>query len=100
MRRDITIQLRVTESERDTWRTKSAASGLSLSDLIRQSMARTRTWTAKDKQLARDKVREIARIGNNLNQIAHWCNQHKDRAETVEVIAHLCAIEQMLIDAH
>ena len=100
MRRDITLQVRVTASERDAWRTKSVTAGMSLSNLIRQSMTRTRTWTAKDNQLARDKVREIARIGNNLNQIAHWCNQHKDRAETVEVIAHLCAIEEMLTDAH
>jgi len=100
MRRDITLQVRVTAPEKATWRAKSAGAGISISALIRQAMARTRSWTATDKQLEREKIRELARLGNNLNQIARWCNQYKGRAETVEVIAHLCAIEQLFTDAH
>ena len=36
----------------------------------------------------------MARIGNNLNQIARWANTHKEAAEAAEVIAHLAAIER------
>ena len=44
----------------------------------------------------RERVREIARIGSNLNQIARWANTYKDAAEAVEVVAHLAAIERTL----
>ncbi len=40
-----------------------------------------------------DRGAEVARIGNNLNQIARWANTHKG---TVEVIGHLIAIERSL----
>ena len=40
--------------------------------------------------------RELARIGSNLNQIAHWANTHKENAEVLEVAAHLVAIERTL----
>ena len=41
-------------------------------------------------------MREIARIGNNLNQLARWANTHKAAAEAVEVVAQLAAIEREL----
>ena len=65
-----------------------------LSDLLRQAMARTRTWTAAAAEVERDRTRQVARIGNNLNQIARWANTHADKADAVEVIAHLVAIER------
>ena len=40
-------------------------------------------------ELERERTRELARIGSNLNQIARWANTHKENAEAVEVIAHL-----------
>ncbi len=39
---------------------------------------------------------QVARIGNNLNQIARWANTHASEAEAVEVIAHLVVIERAL----
>ena len=53
-----------------------------------------RAWTAAAAGIERARVREIARIGNNLNQIARWANTYKDAAEAVEVVAHLAAIER------
>ena len=44
----------------------------------------------------RERTRELARIGSNLNQIARWANIHKEDAEVVEVVAHLVAIERAL----
>ena len=43
--------------------------------------------------MERERNRQVARIGNNLNQIARWANTHRSEAEAVEVIAHLVAIE-------
>ena len=37
-------------------------------------------------------ARQVARIGNNLNQIARWANTHASAFDAVEVIAHLVDI--------
>ena len=59
---------------------------MSLSALLRQAMARTRTWTAPATEVERERTRQIARIGNNLNQLARWANTYKAEAEAVEVV--------------
>ena len=75
---------------------KARSVGLSLSDLVRRSVGRVRTWTVAHAELERERTRELARIGSNLNQIARWANIHKEDAEVVEVVAHLVAIEREL----
>ena len=55
---------------------------------------RTRTWTAPAAAVERERPRQIARIGNNPNQIARRANTYKTATEAVEVIAHLVAIER------
>ena len=60
------------------------------------SANRTRTWTAPAAAVERERTRQIARIGNNPNQIARWANTYKTATEAVEVIAHLVAIERAL----
>ena len=87
---------RVSKAELTEWRAKAAAAGVGLSELLRRAMARTRTWTAAATEVERERTRELARIGSNLNQIARWANTHKGNAEAVEVIAHLVAIERAL----
>ena len=39
-------------------------------------------------------VRQVARLGNNLNQIARWANTYKGGADAVQVLAHLEAISR------
>lgn len=87
---------RVTAAELAEWRAKAKAAGVTLSELLRQAMRRTRAWTAAAADIERARVREIARIGNNLNQLARWANTHKTAAEAVEVVTHLRAIEREL----
>ena len=59
-------------------------------------MARTRTWTAAAAEAERERTQQIARIGNNLNQIARWANAHAEPIDAVEIIAHLVSISQTL----
>ena len=92
--RTAVVRARVTPAEHADWQAKAAAAGVSPSRLLRQAMARTRTWTAAAAQVERERTRQVARIGNNLNQIARWANTHADKADAVEVIAHLVAIER------
>ena len=95
-RRTVEIHVRVSPAERAAWRAKAAAAGVRLSALLRQAMARTRTWTAPAADVERERTRQIARIGNNLNQLARWANTHGAAVEAVAVIANLVAFERTL----
>ncbi len=90
------IKVRVSESEKSVIDEKASAAGVTVAELIRESLCRVRTWTLADKETERERIREIRRIGQNLNQIARWCNQHKSAADAAQVIAHLISIENML----
>ena len=93
-RRIVKASVRVSAAEFAAWKAKAEAAGVRLSDLLRRAMARTRTWTAAAAEVERERTRQVARIGNNLNQIARWANTHADKADAFEVIAHLVAIER------
>ena len=95
-RRTAVVRARVLPAEHAAWQAKAAAAGVSPSDLLRQAMARTRTWTARAVAVERERTRQVARIGNNLNQSARWANTHAETAEAVEVIARLVAIERAI----
>ena len=69
-RRTVRVHARVSPAELADWRAKAAVVGVPLSDLLRQAMARTRTWTAAAAEVERDRTRQVARIGSNLNQLA------------------------------
>jgi hypothetical protein len=60
-------------------------------------MNRVRVTNVGDRAIQIERTRQIAKIGNNLNQIARWVNRYKTTAGTVEVVTHLVAIEQALM---
>ncbi len=60
-------------------------------------MSRVRIHHVGDRMMQIERTRQIAKIGNNLNQIARWVNRYKTTADTVEVVTHLVAIEQALL---
>ena len=95
-RRTAQLHLRVSPAEAALWRAKAEAVGAPLSDLVRRAMAHTRTWTAPAAEAQRERTRQIARIGNNLNQIARWANVNAEPIDAVEIIAHLVSISQTL----
>ena len=90
------IRIRMSPQEKLEWQEKAVYAGVSLSNLVRQAMTKTRTWTVADRSLIKEQIQQISRIGNNLNQIAKWANTYKSTAEAIEVIAALRAIEQKL----
>lgn len=90
------VEIRVSEAEMSAWKAKADEAGVSLSDLVRGAVARTRTWTCADRESARERTRQLARLGNNLNQIARWANTHKKGAEAAQVLTGLAEIERQL----
>ena len=104
--RSALVQVRVRPSELAVWRSKAASAGVPLSVLIRRAMARTSAWTpppadaerAREREVERVRTAQIARIGNNINQVAAWANTYKSSADAGEVLVQLVAIEQALRD--
>ncbi len=94
--RAVWVKVRASEAERAAWHAKARSAGLTLSDRVRRSVGRARTWTVAHAEVERERTRELARLGNNLNQIARWANTHKGAIEAIEVIGHLIAIERAL----
>ncbi len=92
--RAVWVKVRASDSERAEWHAKACSAGLTLSDLVRRSLGRVHTWTVPHAEVERERTRELARVGNNLNQIARWANTYKGTAEAVDVIVRLVAIER------
>ena len=95
-RRTVMVAAGVTPAEHAAWR-ETAGPLASPSALLRRAMARTRAWTAPAQEIERERTRQVARIGNNLNQLARWANTHASAAEAVSVIAHLVSFERSLL---
>ena len=95
-RRTVVVAARVTRAEHAAWKEKAAAAGVSPSALLRMAMARTQTWAAPPLAAYRERSRQIARIGNNLNQIARWANTRASALDAVRVIDGLKAFQRAL----
>lgn len=95
-KKDDYIKVRLSKAEKEKWQEKAVRAGLSLSNLIRQSIERTQTWTIADRGLIAEHTRQIRRIGINLNQIAKWANTYRSNAEAIEIIECLRVIEKKL----
>lgn len=95
------IEIRSTAEEKAAWKQLAESHGLTLSDLIRsllkdQKPGKRRASPKTDPVL----IRELARIGNNLNQIAHHANSHRPPTATallvrlIEIDRELSALRQ------
>ena len=95
-KRRAVLHVRTTEEEAETWRSKAQMAGLTTSELLRRAMRRTRVWTVEAADEQRALIREVARIGANVNQIARCVNTYKDTADTARVLVHLVSIQREL----
>ena len=89
------VKLRVTPVEKEAITAKADAQGQTVTDFIRQ---RALDYRLRQTPLEKDRVRQLARIGVNLNQLARWVNIHKNRAEVIDVLAALVSLERELKD--
>ncbi len=74
--RAVWVKVRASEAERAEWHAKARSAGLTLSDLVRRAVGRARTWTVAHAEVERERTQQVARVGNNLNQIARWASMH------------------------
>ena len=87
------IKLRVTPTEKETITAKAKAQGQTVTDFIRQ---RALDYRLRKTPLEKEHVRQVARVGANLNQLARWANTYKSRAEAIRVLAALLSFERAL----
>ena len=87
------IKLRVTPMEKEIIATKAAAQVQTVTDFIRQ---RALDYRLRQTPLEKERVRQLARIGANLNQLARWANIHKSRAEALDVLTALVSLENVV----
>ena len=102
------IGIRATDAEKLDWELIAHAEGLKVSQLARRllnnysngggSDLRSASSKARQMRSRQELIRQVARIGNNLNQIARWANTYKGAAEATQVIASLTKIESALLE--
>ena len=92
-RRSAWIKMRVTPDEKKLIESKASAQGQTVTDFLRQ---RALDFRLRQSPLEKERIRHLARIGSNMNQIARWANTYKKRAEAVEVITRLILLEREL----
>ena len=90
------IELRVTPEEKAHWQAIAASRGVSLSELIRVTLSGQRLRARRNApRVDPDLVRELARIGNNLNQLARAANRHEPVTATA-LLSRLIEIDRDL----
>jgi len=92
-RRSAWIKIRVTPDEKKLIESKASVQGQTVTDFLRQ---RALDFRLRQSPLEKERIRHLARIGSNMNQIARWANTYKKRAEAVEVITRLIVLERKL----
>lgn len=91
------VKIRATKPQRDAWFAKAAAKGVSFSDFARHAM--DGVTVRRRQQLRRVDpalLRQLARLGNNLNQLARWANRDQKYADRAVILSHLMQIEREL----
>lgn len=86
MNRNSFIKIRVSGSELADIRAKAADAGMNVSDFMR---LRTLNFRLRQSNNDRERIRQLARIGSNINQLARWANSYKLRAPALEVVLWL-----------
>jgi hypothetical protein len=97
------IHIRVTDEERAAWQSLARAHQLTLAALIRSKMGEPQPTGRLPKrrkyychQADPFLIHQLARIGNNLNQVGKWGNTYKKSIEAVRICTLLIAIHRDL----
>ena len=90
------LKIRMSDKEFRAAKTLAQSAGIPMAVLVRESVGKCKSWTIEDRQGLRELQGEVARVGNNLNQIARWCNTHPTSTASFEMLQVLQKIENHL----
>ena len=89
--RPFSLRIRLYAEERDLLRLNAGIRGLSVSDYVRQCCL---SFHLRKSPVEKERLRQLARIGSNINQIGKWVNRYKGAVQVVEVLAALTSLER------
>ena len=89
--RATSLRILLHPEEKELLRLNAGIQGLSIADYIRQSCL---SYRLRKSPMEKERLRQLARIGANLNQIAKWANTYKRAVEAVEVLTALASLER------
>lgn len=99
-RRKLSLHVKCTLAERERWLTKARSHGLNLSDYLREFLEVSQSSRRRPPPPVNPLlIMQVARAGNNLNQIAKVVNgalRHGDEIDTIAVLAELVAVDRVL----
>ena len=82
------IEIRTSADEKRRWQEIAESKGVSLSDLVRSLLAGQRLRKRRDPpRVDPALLRELARLGNNLNQLARHANSRRGDADAARLAA-------------
>jgi len=87
------VFIRLHSEEKELLRLNAGIQGLSVSDYIRQCCL---SFHLRKSPEEREQLRQLARIGSNVNQIGKWVNRYKSAVEAVEVLIALTSLERVI----
>jgi len=85
------VLIRLHTEEKELLRLNAGIQELSVSDYIRQCCL---SFRLRKSPMERERLRQLARIGSNVNQISKWVNRYKRAVEVVEVLTALTSLER------
>ncbi|MDR2819174.1 MAG: plasmid mobilization relaxosome protein MobC [Desulfovibrio sp.] len=85
------VFIRLHPEEKELLRLNAGIRGLSVSDYIRQNCL---SFHLRKSPMEKERLRQFARIGANINQLAKWANTYKRAVEAVEILVALASLER------
>lgn len=84
--RSTVLKFRVTQAEKAAILARVEATGMTVSDFLRGLALNSRIRKTEHE---RAKLLQLARLGNNVNQLARWANTYKESAKAEHVLYEL-----------
>jgi len=94
--KDHTFKFRCTEAELLLWKAKAKALDVPVAKLLADALNGINIKSKVEHKVQQKQVAEVAKIGNNLNQVARWVNTYKQGATVIDVLVVLKQIEQQI----
>lgn len=91
--RERIIKFRVFDDQYLFLKAKAKAAGMTVSELLRDHGDQLTVVNRTD---WRQRTFQLAKIGTNLNQLAHWANSHKGAVEAHQVVLALLRLERAM----